>query len=72
MAFESAAQTSPFAAIVQQEMAGTGVKVGEVMEDMGAPEKRFSPGHPDADKNGYVAFPRGHGYGGHDVGNARL
>ncbi len=31
--FESAEQTSPFASIFQQEMAGT-VKVGEIMEDM--------------------------------------
>lgn len=28
------------------------------MEDMSKPEKRFIPGHPDADKDGYVAFPR--------------
>jgi flagellar basal-body rod protein FlgC len=23
-----------------------------------APERRYLPGHPDADKDGYVAFPR--------------
>ena len=28
------------------------------MEDMSEPEERFIPGHPDTDKNGYVAFPR--------------
>ncbi len=26
--------------------------------DQRDPEKRYLPGHPDADKDGYVAFPR--------------
>lgn len=37
---------------------GTGVRVDEVIEDTSAPEKRYLPGHPDADADGYVAFPR--------------
>jgi flagellar basal-body rod protein FlgC len=28
------------------------------MVDQRDPEKRYLPGHPDADANGYVAFPR--------------
>ena len=28
------------------------------MVDQRDPEKRYLPGHPDADKDGYVAFPR--------------
>lgn len=36
----------------------TGVAVREVMVDDSEPERRFLPGHPDADKEGYVAFPR--------------
>jgi flagellar basal-body rod protein FlgC len=28
------------------------------MTDTSEPEKRYMPGHPDADANGYVAFPR--------------
>jgi flagellar basal-body rod protein FlgC len=35
-----------------------GVRVAEVVEDQRDPEKRYVPGHPDADANGYVAFPR--------------
>jgi flagellar basal-body rod protein FlgC len=58
--FASTAQTSPFSAIFQTEM-GTGVEgveVSQVVEDTREPEKRYIPGHPDADKDGYVAFPR--------------
>lgn len=36
----------------------SGVAVGEVIVDDSAPELRYMPGHPDADKNGYVAFPK--------------
>jgi flagellar basal-body rod protein FlgC len=25
---------------------------------MSEPDRRYLPGHPDADKNGYVAFPK--------------
>jgi flagellar basal-body rod protein FlgC len=58
--FSSAPQTSPFAAVFQTEMGAgvNGVTVSDVVEDTGEPEKRYVPGHPDADKDGYVAFPR--------------
>ena len=36
----------------------TGVTVGQVVVDNREPERRYLPGHPDADKDGYVAFPR--------------
>lgn len=36
----------------------TGVKVSGITLDPRDPEKRYMPGHPDADKDGYVAFPR--------------
>jgi flagellar basal-body rod protein FlgC len=29
-----------------------------VLVDSREPERRFLPGHPDADSDGYVAFPR--------------
>jgi len=35
-----------------------GVSVSEITSDERDPEKRYLPGHPDADPNGYVAFPR--------------
>ena len=57
--FTSSSETSPFAAVFQNEMdAGVqGVEVSEVTEDTRGPQKRYLPGHPDADKDGYVAFP---------------
>ena len=54
--FSSEAQTSPFSAIFQGELS-TGVSVSDVVTDTHAPDKRYQPGHPDADANGYVAFP---------------
>jgi flagellar basal-body rod protein FlgC len=58
--FASSAQTSPFSAVFQTEMASgvNGVEVADVVEDTREPDKRYVPGHPDADKEGYVAFPR--------------
>lgn len=42
--------------------ASTGVQPGsvrltQVVEDSAPPIERYDPGHPDADKNGYVAYP---------------
>ena len=58
--FGSAPQSSPFSAIFQTEMGSgvNGVEVAGVVEDTREPEKRYLPGHPDADPSGYVAFPR--------------
>lgn len=36
----------------------SGVMVSETTVDNSAPEMRYQPGHPDADKDGYVAFPK--------------
>jgi len=55
--FSTEMQSSPFSAVFQNEL-GDGVKVAEVVTDESAPEKRYLPGHPDADENGYVAFPK--------------
>lgn len=57
--FTSAEQTSPFGAIFQTEMGAgvNGVQVSDVIEDSSEPQKRYLPGHPDADQDGYVAFP---------------
>ncbi len=33
------------------------VQVAEVVEDQAAPRLEYDPGHPDADANGYVAYP---------------
>jgi flagellar basal-body rod protein FlgC len=37
--------------------ASGGVQVAGVVQDAGEPLQRYDPGHPDADANGYVAFP---------------
>ncbi len=34
-----------------------GVKVERVVQDNAPPVRRYEPGHPDADADGYVAFP---------------
>jgi flagellar basal-body rod protein FlgC len=36
----------------------SGVRVAEIVVDAREPERRYLPGHPDADADGYVAFPR--------------
>jgi flagellar basal-body rod protein FlgC len=55
--FATADETSPFSAVFQNEL-GTGVQVSEIVEDQSEPERRYMPGHPDADRDGYVAFPK--------------
>ena len=35
-----------------------GVGVAEIIVDTREPERRYLPGHPDADRQGYVAYPR--------------
>jgi flagellar basal-body rod protein FlgC len=58
--FTSAPQISAFGAVFQTEV-GEGINrvaVSDIVEDTGEPDKRYLPGHPDADKDGYVAFPR--------------
>jgi flagellar basal-body rod protein FlgC len=58
--FESRTSESPFATVLAQHLnpGGTGVAVSDVVVDETEPIRRFSPGHPDADKDGYVAMPR--------------
>ena len=57
--FESTPVDSPFSSVFGQEMnQASGVTVASVITDSREPEKRYVPGHPDADANGYVAFPR--------------
>ena len=57
--FESTTVGSPFSSVFGQEIeAANGGAVASVVTDARDPEKRYMPGHPDADANGYVAFPR--------------
>jgi flagellar basal-body rod protein FlgC len=54
---ESQSASSPFAGMLEEQI-GTGVGVSSVLVDESEPIRRYSPGHPNADKDGYVAMPR--------------
>jgi len=56
--FTSISVESPFASAFDAEMREAGVGVAQVVTDPREPERRYLPGHPDADAEGYVAFPR--------------
>jgi flagellar basal-body rod protein FlgC len=59
--FTSDAVGSAFSSELSAQLGGeqlTGVKVAGVSVDMSAPEKRYMPGHPDADAEGYVSVPK--------------
>ncbi|MBV8904796.1 MAG: flagellar basal body rod protein FlgC [Acidobacteriia bacterium] len=57
--FASTEVSSPFASTFQSALDNPGgVAVDDVITDTRDPEKRYLPGHPDADADGYVAFPR--------------
>jgi flagellar basal-body rod protein FlgC len=57
--FESTEADSPFSSVFEAQMhAPGGVAVTEVVVDTRDPEQRYLPGHPDANAEGYVAFPR--------------
>jgi flagellar basal-body rod protein FlgC len=58
--FETSSASSPFSSLFQSalEGEGNGVAVSQVVTDTRPPERRYMPGHPDADQDGYVAYPR--------------
>ncbi len=55
--FSTDVQASPFSAVFQNEI-GNGVAVADITTDNRPPEMRYLPGHPDANADGYVAFPK--------------
>lgn len=56
-------QGSPFRGLLRQASAGGAdlpngsVRLTRIVEDSSAPVRRFDPGHPDADKDGYISLP---------------
>jgi flagellar basal-body rod protein FlgC len=58
--FSTAPAESPFAGTLAEFSSGSsqGVTVSEISVDQSDPERRYMPGHPDADADGYVAFPK--------------
>lgn len=60
--FTSAAPATSFATQMLAQSGGGeppigGVRVSAVVADQGEPLRRYDPGHPDADKDGYVSYP---------------
>jgi flagellar basal-body rod protein FlgC len=58
--FVSQGMESDFGATLEalsEEGARQGVAVAEVIEDLTPPRLVFDPGHPDANPEGYVAYP---------------
>ena len=58
--FEAQPVSSPFSSVFESltQAGASGVAVSQVVVDTREPDKRYMPGHPDADPQGYVAFPR--------------
>jgi flagellar basal-body rod protein FlgC len=58
--FTTSPAESPFAGIFESSLAAqaAGVSVAGIVADPREPDRRYAPGHPDADAEGYVAFPR--------------
>jgi flagellar basal-body rod protein FlgC len=58
--FTTETADSPFQSVFHGQLQETnmGVAVSEITVDTREPDKHYLPGHPDADANGYVAFPR--------------
>jgi flagellar basal-body rod protein FlgC len=59
--FQSDSVNGPFSSVLSDAMdsgGSSGVSIANVTVDQSDPEQRYLPGHPDADANGYVAFPK--------------
>ena len=64
--FQTTQAGSAFSSLLATEMdvfsrkdpTQTGVEVSQTIFDEREPERRYIPGHPDADPQGYVSFPR--------------
>jgi flagellar basal-body rod protein FlgC len=55
--FRSEANSFPAELSARLRGQAAGVSVEEVATDSAAPLRRYEPGHPDADPNGYVSYP---------------
>lgn len=57
----SANNASPFRTVINRlgrnQPAAGSVRLAEVVDDSTPAVQRYEPGNPDADKNGYVAYP---------------
>jgi flagellar basal-body rod protein FlgC len=55
--FETSPVAEEFSSIFASQVGTGGVAVGGIVTDTSEPQWRYMPGHPDADSDGYVAFP---------------
>ncbi len=56
--FTASAPSQSFGATMDDAMTGLrGVEISAVTTDKSEPVKRYEPGHPHADKDGYVLYP---------------
>lgn len=59
--FEERTNSDSFASVLssanERLYGGEGVRVSQIIEDPTDFKKVYDPGHPDADKNGYVSMP---------------
>ncbi|MBC8164481.1 MAG: flagellar basal body rod protein FlgC [Bryobacteraceae bacterium] len=58
--FEATIAGGQFGTVLQDQMGQglTGVQISEIRVDQEKAPQRYLPGHPDADKDGYVSMPR--------------
>ena len=58
--FASQPVGQPFSSVLQAQMDNQpqGVAISQIVVDQSEPDRRYLPGHPDADKDGYVLFPK--------------
>ena len=57
--FEEDPSVGSFGSELNSALSGpSGVAVSQTIVDDSEPLQRYMPGHPDADKNGYVSFPK--------------
>jgi flagellar basal-body rod protein FlgC len=58
--FQPEQMSTPFSSVFDAQLGpqSTGVSIQQIVVDQSDPERRYLPGHPDADKDGYVAFPK--------------
>ncbi len=58
--FKTQAVSSPFSSIIESQFGdqSNGVAVADITVDNSDADRRYMPGHPDADKDGYVSFPK--------------
>jgi flagellar basal-body rod protein FlgC len=58
--FEAQSVGQPFSSVYQAQLDNQpkGVAISQIVVDQSEPDRRYLPGHPDADKDGYVSFPK--------------